>query len=246
MTTRPATLQPSTMNIPPRTRALLAPLLFATVFCLALVLARGAAAERWRFAGLFWNLILAWIPLLLALGLDWVARRPIPRPGALWSCGVVWFLFFPNSAYIVTDLVHFKKWGQDGIPKWFDLLLINAHAFAGVFLGCLALHVVAGLIRERHGPRLATLFAAGMLALGAFGIYLGRFLRLNSWDVLTRPFKLATDIATLGAPMKAGEVAAFTLVFFLFNVSAYWFIAAALRRDSDYPPSPMPPQVPSE
>ena len=216
-----------------RARALLAPLLFASLVCLALVLARGVAAERWRFTGLFGNLLLAWIPLGLALGLDWLARRPKPRPGAFWTCGVVWFLFFPNASYIVTDLVHFKKWGQDGIPKWFDLLLINAHAFCGVFLGSLALYLVAGLVRQRFGRRAAAVFAIGMLALGAFGIYFGRFVRLNSWDVLARPFKLLTDVAALGAPMKAGEVATFTLVFFLFNVSAYWFIAVALHRNEE-------------
>lgn len=214
-----------------RARALLAPLLFASVVCLMLVLARGAAATQWRFTGLLGNLLLAWIPVGLAFGLDWLARRPVPRPSHLWACGITWFLFFPNASYIVTDLVHFKKWGQDGIPKWFDLLLINAHAFCGVFLGTLALYIVAGLVRQRVGARASGLFAVGVLAVSAFGIYLGRFLRLNSWDVLTRPFKLFTDIAALGAPMKAGEVFAFTLVFFLFNVGAYWFIAAALGRD---------------
>jgi uncharacterized membrane protein len=216
---------------PYRASALLAPLIFTSVVCLMLILARGAAATHWRFTGLFGNLVLAWIPVGLAFGFDWLARRPAPRPGHLWACGLAWLFFFPNSSYIVTDLVHFKKWGQDGIPKWFDLLLINAHAFCGVFLGSLALYIVTGCVRQRFGSRASAVFAVGVLALGAFGIYLGRFLRLNSWDVLVRPFKLLTDVAELGSPMKSAEVAAFTLVFFLFNVCAYWFIAAALHHE---------------
>jgi uncharacterized membrane protein len=72
-------------------------------------------------------------------------------------------------------------------------------------------------------------FAIGMLAIGSFGIYLGRFVRLNSWDVVARPVKLVTDIAALAAPMKAREMFAFSVTFFFFSLAAYWFVAAATQ-----------------
>jgi len=61
-----------------------------------------------------------------------------------------------------------------------------------------------------------------MLALASFGIYLGRFLRLNSWDVFLRPWKIAQKVSGLAEPAQAVEVFAFSVVFFLFSLGVYW------------------------
>jgi uncharacterized membrane protein len=68
-----------------------------------------------------------------------------------------------------------------------------------------------------------------MLALGSFGIYLGRFLRLNSWDVVSRPFKLAGDISSLVKPQSSTEVIAFSITFFFFSLAAYCFVVSVAR-----------------
>jgi uncharacterized membrane protein len=68
-----------------------------------------------------------------------------------------------------------------------------------------------------------------MLALGSFGIYLGRFLRLNSWDVVTRPFKLVGDVTALLDPKSLTEVAAFSTAFFFFSLAVYCFIVSMAR-----------------
>ena len=218
-----------TLLVRPRAAQMLPPLIFATVVCAAMLGARWAHTGALRLTGLFGNLLLAWIPMVFALLVGQLHSAAVPRRGLFWFCAVCWFLFFPNAPYIVTDLIHLKKYGLDGVPKWFDLIVIMAHACAGLFLGCLSLYLVELLVRERFGRRIGWAFAVGMLALGSFGIYLGRFARLNSWDVVVRPTKLWGDVAALAHPMKVGEVLAFSLTFFFFSLAAYWFVAAALR-----------------
>ena len=68
-----------------------------------------------------------------------------------------------------------------------------------------------------------------MLALGSFGIYLGRFLRLNSWHVLTRPFKLTGEIAGLWEPKSLKEVSAFSVTFFFFSLAVYTALVSMAR-----------------
>jgi uncharacterized membrane protein len=127
-----------------------------------------------------------------------------------------------------------RSCGIDGVPRWFDFFLIMGHAAVGIFLGCLSLYLIEGAVRARWGRRAGLGFAAGILALGSFGIYLGRFVRLNSWDILIRPFKVVTDVAALAHPTKAGELAAFSTTFFFFSLAMYALVVATAK--SHQPP----------
>jgi uncharacterized membrane protein len=213
----------------PRVLRLFPPLIFATVVCAAMLLLRSVWSGHPRFGGFFGNLILAWIPLGLTVAIHWLRAAAVPRRRWLWFCAVCWFLFFPNASYIVTDMVHLGKYARDGVPKWFDIVLIMAHACTGLFLGCVSLGEMETLVRARVGARMGWAFSAGMLALASFGIYLGRFLRLNSWDVFVRPWRIAEKVSGLAEPSQAVEVLAFSMVFFLFSLGVYWFIAVAIR-----------------
>lgn len=189
-----------------------------------------------HFAGLFGNLLLAWIPMVLALFI----RRPVEggRRPWFWITLVLWVLFYPNAFYIVTDLIHFKKFGTNGVFRWFDLLMTTSFAAGGMFLGCLSLYLLHIFVRERFGWRMGWLFAGSMLAAGSFGIYLGRELRLNSWDVVARPFKLVGDIVALIEPHNAREVAAFSTTFFFFSLVVYSFVVSMARLHEHGLPAP--------
>lgn len=209
-----------------RIRHTLGTLVFATVVCGGMLIVRCSVAGHLRFAWLFYNLMLAWIPLVLALfmwGLGKGGGRLV-----FSSAMILWILFFPNSFYIVTDLVHSNKFGTDGIFHWFDLLMTTSFAIGGMFLGCLSLYLLHLFVRRHYGWRAGWGFAGGMLALGSFGIYLGRVLRLNSWDV-ARPSKLVDKISTLAEPASAREVAAFSLTFFFFSLAVYTFVVSIAR-----------------
>ncbi|MCE9610066.1 MAG: DUF1361 domain-containing protein [Chthoniobacter sp.] len=206
-------------------------LVFATLVCAGMLLARCLFAGSLRFSGLLFNLFLAWIPLVLVLVIH---RMPDGRPRAwFWVAGVLWALFFPNTFYLATDLIHMRKFGTDGVFRWFDMLMTTCFACGGIFLGCLSLYTLHLSVRERCGWRIGWAFAGGMLALGSFGICLGRFLRLNSWDVVARPAKLAGDIALLTGTATRAEVAAFSVTFFLFSLTAYCFFVSVARLHED-------------
>ncbi len=210
-----------------RVRHTLYSLVLATVVCGGMLLARFAYANqhRYRFAGLFGNLLLAWIPLILAL----LIRRISSRGFWFWFASLAWILFFPNAFYIVTDLIHLNKFGTGGLYPWYDILLTAGFACSGMFTGTLSLYLLHLGIRQRFGWRAGWLFAGSTLALGALGIYLGRFLRLNSWDVVTRPAKLAAKVSTVVEPTNLTEVAAFSATFFLFSLAVYSFLVSMAR-----------------
>jgi uncharacterized membrane protein len=189
--------------------------------------ARMFVSDSSRFSGLFGNLLLAWIPLLLSLFLRHAHGFTGPRRRVFWFTGILWILFYPNSFYIVTDLIHINKFGRDGIAKWYDMMLTASHAFAGVFIGSLSLYLLHLVVRERFGYRVGWVFATIMLALGSIGIYVGRFLRWNSWDVLTRPGKIIGTIGRLVT--ESQQFAAFAVTFFFFSLMAYFFVVAMAR-----------------
>lgn len=224
-----------------RVRHTLYTLGFATAVCAGMLVVRFVCAGdlRFRFSGLLGNLLLAWIPLVLALLIPRI-HSGRGRFG-FWGALVAWVLFFPNAFYITTDLIHTKKFGTDGIFRWFDMLMTTCFACGGMFLGCLSLYLMQLFVRQIFGWRRAWLFAGGMLALGSLGIYLGRFLRLNSWDVITRPSKLLGDVSALLESESLSEVAAFSVTFFFFSLAIYCFVVSIARlhaSPSRYEPNP--------
>lgn len=163
-------------------------LIVASCFAVGLVLARALVTGAPWFFFLIWNLLLAWLPYLLAeLSFCW-QKRPL----FLLPLGFLWLIFLPNAFYIVTDLIHLRPF--PGVPLWYDAFLLFAFALTGVLLGSLSLQRMHALVGARFGSQIGWLFAGGVLALSSFGIYIGRFLRWNSWDIFTNPSLLLADI----------------------------------------------------
>ena len=132
---------------------------------------------------LLWNLALAWVPLVVALAIDDVRSAPLQLQVPLLA---LWLVFFPNAPYLVTDLVHIDPADQRPIGILGDAALV-AVAPVGLALGFSSLMLVERSVRERFGGRVAPAVAVLSLAAASLGIYLGRVVRLNSWDLLTRP-----------------------------------------------------------
>lgn len=163
------------------TRSLFAPALLLS-WCLALLAARVYWSGTLTYAFLAWNLLLACIPLL-------AARMLRHSPG--WA--LVWLAFFPNAPYITTDLMHLRP--RLYTPFWFDVALLFSCAVTGILLGYLSLAEVQREVRARAGALVSWLTVPAALFASAFGIYLGRFRRWNSWQVLTDPLPLLADVA---------------------------------------------------
>jgi len=158
---------------------------------------------------LVWNLFLAAIPYGITQVLKHTKWLRSKLGLALGFAG--WLMFLPNSPYIITDLVHLRRGRTDLI--YIDLLLVFVFAANGLCLGILSLADMKGLLAKTYSkPTLKFLFFAVCLLCG-YGIYLGRFLRFNSWDILTKPkFLLKSMFHSLHDP----KVWAITLLFGLF------------------------------
>jgi uncharacterized membrane protein len=164
-----------------------------------------------QYLFLGWNLFLAWIPWLAGQAFRASSRRRGSRLLRLGWFGL-WLLFLPNAPYIVTDLLHLAA--RPGIPLWYDLALLFSCAGTGLLLGYLSLLDVQSAVEERFGRATGWIVAAGALVLSGFGIYLGRFLRRNSWEVLTDPSGLFLDITErLLSPAAHPRTYGVTLIF---------------------------------
>ncbi|HEY4389944.1 MAG TPA: DUF1361 domain-containing protein [Paenibacillus sp.] len=151
---------------------------------------------------LIWNTFLAWIPLGLAVVLDLVSlfeSRSLRRSLYL-IVGMLWLFFYPNAAYLITDMLHpFVRYPTQSSRFWEDISFWNHlntvffTAIIGLALGSLALASVHQLVRRAYGSFIGWGFAIVVLLLSSFGIYLGRFIRWNSWDILRSPMTVLRE-----------------------------------------------------
>ena len=184
---------------------------FLAAWCAVLVGVRVAVTGSLFGTFLAWNLVLAAVPLVAST----VLVRLDGRGGggaALVALGAVWLLFFPNAPYILTDLVHLRV--RPPVPFWYDLAVLLSAAGVGLLAGYVSLADVQGVVARRWGGAAGWAAAVGALFLGAFGVYLGRELRWNSWDVVTAPGGVARSV--LGPVLDPGAhlgAVVITLVF---------------------------------
>lgn len=206
----------------PQARAALLSLVLASALCMALVAVRGFYSQKLAFTSFLWNLFLAWVPVMTAVPIYALRARDSKRPVLLVILAILWFLFFPNAAYIITDIQHLYR--RPGVPYWFDMIMIMSFALTGWFLGYLSLYLVQEVVRGWLGRVSSWVFALGMLALSSFGIYLGRFLRWNSWDALLAPIATISDAARVAHPVNNPQALAFSATFFAFSLVCYLIV----------------------
>jgi uncharacterized membrane protein len=166
-------------------------LMISCLFSIALTGFRILYTDHWRFAWLTWNLFLALVPYLITRfaihHTSWIEKR--------WKFAmlfVLWVLFIPNSFYIITDLFHLEI--SQRIPLWFDLALIFSFAWNGILLGVISIRQMEKIVRISFPTIQEWQFVYPMMLLNAFGVYIGRYLRYNSWDIIANPFQLTEDI----------------------------------------------------
>jgi uncharacterized membrane protein len=163
----------------------------SSAFAASLLTVRILYSEYVTYIFLGWNLILAWIPYVFSLMATDANRRR--RWVRLIVASGLWLLFFPNAPYILTDFLHLAQRGP--VPLWYDVLLLASFSWAGIFLAVTSLSMMHAIVREYGGWALGWLFSMSALVLGSLGIYLGRFLRWNSWDVFSAPRAVLSDVA---------------------------------------------------
>lgn len=188
---------------------------FSCLLLLARILVTGSAA----YLFLPWNLFLGFIPYCIT-GRMMRDISLIENRWKFFGSLALWLLFIPNSFYIMTDLFHLSS--IDSAPKWFDLLMIFSFAWNGLLFGIISLRRVELLVSLQGWQRFTMPMVFVVMLLSAFGVYIGRFLRFNSWDVLTAPFSLAGEILDMVFhPFENGAAWAMTLVYSVFMTCFY-------------------------
>ncbi len=200
-------------------------LVFASAVSVAVIGGRVISTGRLNYACLVWNLFLAWLPLLFAILACDTYRDGSWRNWRFLTFTGAWLLFFPNAPYIFTDVIHVAT--RHYAHFWVDLVLVLLCALTGLVLGFLSLYLMQSVVTRIFGRLASWLFVAGMAALGGFGIYVGRFLRFNSWDVLCKPAEFYRGIGHWAAdPFGHPTAVAFPAMFGTFLFVSYLMLYA--------------------
>jgi uncharacterized membrane protein len=194
-------------------------MIMASAVCVFLVAARIEYSDSNRYTGLVWNLFLAWIPFVLAYMayfLSW--KRPMLYV-VIPITAFVWLLFFPNAPYILTDLQHLAR-ESGNTPLWYDVIMLVWFSWTGLLLGLVSLYFMHEIIHRMFGRWVGWAFVFLVATLSSFGVYLGRFVRFNSWDFLQDPGEIAMSIQGLVIDPSLRMVA-FTSLFAVFYLFVY-------------------------
>ncbi|WP_138495505.1 DUF1361 domain-containing protein [Paenibacillus pinistramenti] len=209
-----------------------------SVICVKLVYDLQLASGRRPYRFIFWNVFLAWLPAAFMVLMDWALLLPAGRFRQLAASGffVLWLVFYPNAAYLVTDLLHVfvnypvnpeaRFWTV--MPFWDHLLALFLTAVLGLLLSSFTLLSIHTEVRRRLGSAAGWVFACLMLGIGSFGIYIGRFIRWNTWDLWQNPRMIARDLPDLVFAAGQRSFAAhfcikLFMVTFIFYTALYFF-----------------------
>lgn len=197
------------------------PLALSSGLSLAIYTGRVFFSESWQvYFNLVYNLALAWVPYSFSLLISWLHQKFPRRWWLLLPPTGLWLLFFPNAPYLVTDFLHLAP--RPGIPMWYDILMLASFSWTGIFLAIVSLFAMQRLVKAHLGRFLSWAFVALALGLGGLGIYLGRFERWNSWDVLFHPTSIFKDIALrVINPLDNLRFMGFTILVTAFLVVCY-------------------------
>jgi uncharacterized membrane protein len=202
----------------------------ASAITVILIAARVLWTRDLFYGALVWNLFLAWLPLVFALLAGDEFRPAEARNWRFLGFAGAWLLFFPNAPYIFTDVVHLTTYFYRHF--WVDLVLILLCALTGLVLGFVSLFLMQGIVRRLFGNLISWAFIVAVAGLSAFGIYLGRFLRFNSWDVIWKPLALSRGISNWASnPLAHSNSYAFPMLFAVFLFLAYLMLYALTRLE---------------
>jgi uncharacterized membrane protein len=179
-------------------------------WCVCMVVVRMDRTGSGYYRFLIFNLFLGCIPLVLSTVLRIAGYLRLPFAIRLSLFGL-WLLFLPNAPYILTDILHLTR--ASDAPAWYDLALLLSCAGTGLLLGYLSLIDVQGVVARSFGRAWGWILALTSLLLSGFAMYLGRFLRWNSWDVLIEPARVVQLVGALLHPEDHLKALAVTLIF---------------------------------
>lgn len=187
-------------------------LVLLAMLSLTLMLLRVKITQDIYLLFLIWNLFLGYIPYVLSSRI----KSTVPGTFTFYLLFFGWLLFLPNSFYLLTDFVHLHH--RNDLQYVFDVLLLTCFSIAGFFSGISSLLHIHQLLEMKYSERKSRRLIAIICFLSSFGVYLGRILRFNSWDVLSNPITLFSSILN---SFLNPETHRFTILFGTFILLIY-------------------------
>jgi uncharacterized membrane protein len=155
-----------------------------------MVVIRWINTDSANYIFLIWNLFLSWIPLGVSMAMSYIYAKN--KDGGislkLVLLGSVWFLFYPNAPYMLTDYIHFKS--HYDLLSWYDLVMHSVFIWTSFLIGFVSIYLVNRIVQKATNKFIGWFFTLFVLFLSSYGIYLGRVIRWNSWDIILNPLSL--------------------------------------------------------
>jgi uncharacterized membrane protein len=167
-----------------------------------------------------WNVFLALIPPIFG----WLVL--IVRQKAFKvACALIWFLFLPNTLYLITDLIHLiRQWHHVHLPGQIALALqYLTLVLIGLVTFILALYPVEKTLLRSSWLKKKSLIPLLIIAMNFFigiGIVLGRVMRINSWDVIVDISKVISSSVSIFNSLELMLLVVFIGVF----ANVYYFV----------------------
>jgi uncharacterized membrane protein len=193
---------------------------------------------------LSWNVLLAVLPLFFVNKAELAVKQGKIGSYILWM--ILWLLFFPNSVYMVTDFIHIssdkfmwiveaEKYSSNRgvvysteIIIWVKLLVIGIGFLFALLVGLESFYIFEQNIKKRYSKLVCCLEVLLVALLSGIGVYIGRFLRFNSWDVFFSPMKLLKQALSA----VDGFAVQFIITFTIFIIGSYAFYRTFRRTIS--------------
>jgi uncharacterized membrane protein len=169
---------------------------------------------------ILWNILLAFIPFFISFILLSLSKEKKLSKIIFIIGFILWMLFIPNAPYIVTDFIHLGE--IRSVPMIYDVFLIFSSASVGLMLGFHSFFHIEQIIKKKYSPRVTSLIMGLIMIIISFGIYLGRFMRFNSWDVFVNHTSLIKNVWKIFSQSTTNtEVYLYTGLFFFFLYLSY-------------------------
>ncbi|MGC5774174.1 DUF1361 domain-containing protein [Paenibacillus pabuli] len=216
-------------------------LIVATIGCLLVAVYLRTKTNTNMYQYLTWDMFLAWVPFIISSTIRYVSNKKLTRLSIAFigvMCGG-WLFFLPNSAYLFTEILHaFRYFNPQGESKfwvhidfWYSLTLTFVVAIVGLVLSICSIHQIHRLLNKRLSRFSSMLVVGVILLLSSVGVYIGRFNRWNSWDVLRQPGLILKDIMT---DLSAGNsiLIEFVAMVFVIQVLGYITLRILMGKSS--------------
>ncbi|GKU79217.1 DUF1361 domain-containing protein [Paenibacillus sp. L3-i20] len=217
-------------------------LVIATTSCLTVTQYLQMKTNTNMYNFLTWDIFLAWTPLFLSIAITKFFnndRTMLNKLLIIFLSGA-WIFFLPNAAYLFTEIIHsfryFERQGEeifwDKMWFWYSLTIAFVTAIIGLLLSTYSIYQMSKIVNRIFNKYVSSLFVVFVMLLSSIGVYIGRFNRWNSWDIIDQPKIIMKDI--LNDWFKEGSILLeFVTLMFVIQLFCYLVFSAAIRNKNN-------------